>query len=442
MNTLKMKKIILIVSKVILIISCLNIFAFTISYVQEGQSLGFLTEPIKNFYGFPRLVKRVFKDVFIDSDFLLKIDADFVASNNLDYDVYALNGRFEKSKWIISLTNLRDDSVINEWYLRINDFHYNNERQFSHAQPKSPILLNDQSLILKNERTLNLYRIDKTSKIIWHNTEHELHHSMNLDRVGNIWVCTSENIILPLENVNYEDNFLTKIDAENGQTLYHKSLTEILVENDLIYLIHGLSLKYGTPADHTDPFHLNDIEPALNDGLYWKADDLFISLRHKSVILLYRPSTNKIIKIIQGPFINQHDVDILSDSTISIFNNNASSLPKAQDSGSKPSVSQKNSNSTINKSSQVLVYNFKNSTFTSLYPNQFVANKIFTQVEGLHHLLTTGDLFVESTKQGQVFIFNNEEVLLKKYSNQKITNNRVQPPYWIKIYENIDFLKN
>ena len=40
------------------------------------------------------------------------------------------------------------------------------------------------------------------------------------------------------------------------------------------------------------------------------------------MVILYRPETNKIIKIIEGGFLHQHDVDILDDRTISIYNNN------------------------------------------------------------------------------------------------------------------------
>ena len=50
--------------------------------------------------------------------------------------------------------------------------------------------------------------------------------------------------------------------------------------------------------------------------------DLFLSLRSQNMIILYRLSTNKIISHITGPFSNQHDVDIISDKEISIFNNN------------------------------------------------------------------------------------------------------------------------
>ena len=41
------------------------------------------------------------------------------------------------------------------------------------------------------------------------------------------------------------------------------------------------------------------------------------------MILLYRPSTNKIIWKKTGPFFHQHDVNILDNHRISVFNNNS-----------------------------------------------------------------------------------------------------------------------
>ena len=40
------------------------------------------------------------------------------------------------------------------------------------------------------------------------------------------------------------------------------------------------------------------------------------------MVLLYRPSTNKIIWYQQFPWVFQHDIDIISDKEIMIFNNN------------------------------------------------------------------------------------------------------------------------
>ena len=48
-----------------------------------------------------------------------------------------------------------------------------------------------------------------------------------------------------------------------------------------------------------------------------------MSLRHQSMVLLYRPSTNVIVWKGVGPFFHQHDVDILDEHKIAIFNNNS-----------------------------------------------------------------------------------------------------------------------
>ena len=69
---------------------------------------------------------------------------------------------------------------------------------------------------------------------------------------------------------------------------------------------------------------------------------------------------------------------------------------------------------------------------------EFIDNKIITSTEGIHNILSNGDMFVESQNEGKVYIFNENEVRLKKYLNQVI-DNRVAWPNWARIYENINF---
>ena len=96
---------------------------------------------------------------------------------------------------------------------------------------------------------------------------------------------------------------------------YKKSIIEMLIENkkEMQKIIQILIC---------DPIHLNDVEPVFLDSKYWKKGDLFLSIRSLSSIVHYRPSTNEILNYIIGPFAHQHDIDIVSDNEISIFNNN------------------------------------------------------------------------------------------------------------------------
>ena len=107
-----------------------------------------------------------------------------------------------------------------------------------------------------------------------------------------------------------------------------------------------------------DPIHLNDVEPAFTTTQYWKQGDVFLSSRHQSAIIHYRPSTNKVINYITGPFSQQHDVDIISDKEISIFNNNNFLIN--------------------NEHSEVLVYNFETKKFKKLFNDQ-LQKKILKQ---------------------------------------------------------------
>ena len=434
-----MKKIIFFLSKIILILACLNIFAWSIFHVNDGgKRFGVLTNSLKEFSRFPTLVASVVKEMN-EPERLLNYDPLFKSINKLEYDVFALNASFHSTKWVIKLVNLRNNSIIYKWYLDEPKY-LNTGRIFSHSDPRMPIILGDSSLIIHNDESKNLFRLNSNSEIMWHNTEHQFHHSINLDNSGNIWTCTRDLIKLNSNGLEYWDNYLTKVDVNDGRVLYHKSLTEILLDNNLSFLIHGYSNQVAE-FQVGDPLHLNEIQPVLKSGKYWNEGDLFLSLRHRSMIILYRPSTNKIIRIIQGPFFNQHDVDIFSDSTISLFNNNVSSLGKINSSEQK-STSKNNllPNLTLNSSAEVLVYNLNDSIFTSLYPKQFIKNKIYTRTQGVHHILSNGDLFVENWSEGIVYIFNDNETLLKKYFNQP-ENGYLENTHWIRIYENLNFLK-
>ncbi len=70
----------------------------------------------------------------------------------------------------------------------------------------------------------------------------------------------------------------------------------------------------------------------------------------------------------------------------------------------------------------------------------YLSNKNFNNTEGLHKILSNGYMFVESQNEGRVYIFNKDKVLLKSYYNT-IKDGYVELPHWVRIYENLDFLK-
>ena len=251
---------------------------------------------------------------------------------------------------------------------------------------RHPLLLSDGSLVSDSDDSVE-FKIDFCSNLEWINDEEAFHHSKMLDHEGNILTPGRMNpkskyvkkysLLNSLKD--YSDDSIIKINTD-GKILYNKSVTEILIENKIVDInIFAVGM---------DPIHLNDIEPAFNDTQYWKQGDVFLSSNVLSAIIHYRPSTNKVINYITGPFAQQHDVDILTDKEISIFNNNNFFVD--------------------NEYSEVVIYNFETKKFRTLFNDQLKKNNFKTITSGLSHIFNDGALMVEEQNHGRIILFNNK----------------------------------
>ena len=170
-------------------------------------------------------------------------------------------------------------------------------------------LAHNYSPLMKSDECMHLSII---------NDENLYHHSLEKDADGNFWLPSLIEPVTNLLNVKGQrEDGITKVDAE-GKVIFSKSIFEIIFENQLASVVFAVNGKY----PDLDPFHLNDIQPVVVDGPYWKKGDIFLSLRNRSMVMLYRPATNKVIWYKIGITSQQHDVDIISDHEITIFDNN------------------------------------------------------------------------------------------------------------------------
>ncbi|MBN1187061.1 MAG: hypothetical protein JXB49_32585 [Bacteroidales bacterium] len=439
-----MKKILKIISVSILFLAFLCLFAYVVRHVTlGGKRLGVFTGPLKAFSSFPSTAKSVLTSDEIKGipPTYVERDTIFQQINILDQDLYGLSSFFnnQKNLWEIKLFNFKNDSVIHTWKLYKEDYLKVGVRKFENSRPRNPLLLPDRSLIVLCAESNNFFRLDSSSNIIWHNTNKNFHHSINLGLDGNIWTCTSGNRGLLLGNQRkqlvFRDDYVTKLDINTGKILYDKSISEILIENGYYNFIYGFS-NYPHPKGETDPFHLNDIEPVFKDGPFWKKGDLFLSLRHKSLVIHYRPDSNKIIRLIYGPFLYQHDVDIISDSEIAIFNNNTTNLG-LESTEEDDSVS----NQIIHDKlvySGIIIYNYQDSSYRTYLKDLFGKENIYTRTEGIYEFLNKETLYLESQNEAKVYIIKNNEVLLKKQFDTSL-DDKVHLPNWVRIYEKINF---
>ena len=429
------------ISIIILSVAFLSLFGYFVRKSGNDGSGGAVSKVIDKLISFPDKVVEVATSNEIRAvppTFEMKryFDEDI---RNLDRDIYGLNSFYTQSDdtWEIRLTNFKNDSVAYAWKMPKEAF-VQTDRLYPNSEPRNPILLPNRHLIVDHDETHNLFRLDASGNIVWHNTDLRFHHAMNLADDGNIWICTTEErpLKIPVEKdlVIYEDDFITKVDVETGKVLYHKSTSEIFIENGYRNFVYGFSHVVDNVIDN-DPLHLNDIEPVMTDGPHWKKGDVFLSFRHRSMVVLYRPATNKIIRLIFGPFLRQHDVDILDDHTISIFNNDGTSVGERM--RSDESFNRELTIDTINFSN-IYHYNFRDSTFSDHLAHHFNKHGIFTDTQGFHQYLSDGLVYVEEHAKGIHYFMTEQEVVYRSQGTNWIRD-WVERPHWIRIYEDINF---
>ncbi|ALO14606.1 hypothetical protein L21SP5_00939 [Salinivirga cyanobacteriivorans] len=401
-----MKKILTIFSITIISLFLLSLFGWMVYQISnKNKEFGIFTEPVKFMYKFPNLFKESVKEVKTLPKTFIPTDKNFKPVNKLKSDLLVLTTYTNaKKSREVALMNLKNDSILKKWTIK---------KQFKpHTRIKHTMLHPDGSLIyqLFSKPFNGLYKIDSAGNQIWRQKNLTFHHSINLDKDGNIWACTrkhpwkySGKYQLGNFFVYYNDHSITKIDGKTGEVLFNKSITELLKENDLA----NYALKSSKPED---PFHLNDVQPALKTNPYYQKDDVFISLRNIHMILHYRPSTNKIINTLTGPFVNQHDIDILNDSTLVMFNNNTFVDVKRE---SKKQHIEKGLVNLGKFTSNIVSYNFKTGSFSVIGDSVFKKNKIYTYTEGLVEFINPNTYFVEEQNSGLLWVIKDDDVIYK-----------------------------
>ncbi len=268
-------------------------------------------------------------------------------------------------------------------------------------------VLNDKGEIYVKWNT-PVIKADVCSVLSLVNDDAIYHHSMVRDASGDFWLPKfMDPKTVNIGSPRFLDDAITKLDSA-GNVLFEKSVIQLLDENGLGYLV------YGAGKGNNDPIHLNDIEPVPGDGPYWKAGDVFLSVRNLSMVLLYRPATNRVIWHRQGPWMHQHDVNIVSDHEISVFNNNAA-LSKGDE-------------STVRGVNDLVIYDFDKDATRSPWKTGFERLNIRTNSEGLAYAFGQ-EAFVEESNFGRLMQFDSDGRLAWRFVN-RAANGKVYVLNW------------
>jgi Arylsulfotransferase (ASST) len=305
---------------------------------------------------------------------------------------YVLLSRFDadRGRNAVQLVRLADGSLVHEWLpdadvLLADAKRTSNVADFTGWNRAAwraihPFLTPEGDLIVKDHQS-PLMRLDICGGRTWLNDTFMFHHSTESDGMGGFWI---PSLIEPqsVDKVppDFYEDALTHV-AGDGTIIWQKSVTQILIDHGLEYAM------FGAGNYDNDPIHMNDLQPVLEDGPYWKKGDLFISSRHLSMIMLYRPATDEIVWMKQGPWMAQHDVDIIDATHIATFDN------RAYDRGKGPRVQGNNT---------IMVYDFATGAITEPYAEALKTEEVKTLFEGLFTILPDGTAMVEEENSGRL----------------------------------------
>lgn len=321
---------------------------------------------------------------------------------------YLLLSRYDgaASRHVVELVSLADGEVLHAWRPVPEDLLDGAPRTSKvadftgwdnvHYRMIHPLPLADGSLIIKDHQSFPM-RIDACGKLMWRQDAYLAHHSTELDDEGHVWLpaLLEPSTIDNVQEGFYEDG-LMELDID-GNVLSVVSVPEILIENGMEWAVFNASNR------NHDPVHLNDLQPILTDGPFWKKGDLLLSMRHISMLMIYRPSTREIVWMKNGPWLAQHDADILDDHRIAVFDNHAYD---------------KGLGARVDGANRVVVYDFANGLVSAPWNAALSALGVMTLSEGLQEVLPDGSVMIEEENSGRLLFLDASGETVAQYLNK------------------------
>jgi hypothetical protein len=260
------------------------------------------------------------------------------------------------------------------------------------APPINPIKCS-QNLIFNLGSVLFKYNFLTKSQAVF---EGDYHHSIELFQDSLLYACSFGKDTLP----NLNDAIMI-MNLNTMKQVFQKSISEILVENNYKGLLYGTSKILKKVVASRDIVHLNDIQPIKRKTNFAEVGDVIINMRHLSSIMLCRPQTNKVLWLSQGPWFNQHNVDVINENEIGVFKNNYI----------------KEIGFYKNESSQIITYNFKTQKYGTLHKTTFEELNIKASYVSRFEILDNGNKFVEDSRAGDYYLikYDGKLVARKKF---------------------------
>ncbi len=171
-----------------------------------------------------------------------------------------------------------------------------------------------------------LVRLDKDSNLIWKYLG-QTHHDVNVGDDGRIYTLTHE--IRQNEYRDFPQLAAPRIDdfvvvlSPDGEELQKVSITDALINSPYARLL--TRVVWYTKGDylHTNAVDVIEAEDvaALGLGPFVKQGQVLLSFREIDTVALLDLDEERIVWALRGPWLAQHDPDVLEDGTILMFDN-------------------------------------------------------------------------------------------------------------------------
>ena len=300
---------------------------------------------------------------------------------------YLLLARYDGDRrtTLVELIDLARRESIHEW-----------RQELDPTSTAVPYPIEDGSLLLQSSP--GLVMLDGCSRIQWVLATPRFHHSIERDADGHFWVpYRVDPPLAPGAGPGFREDGMARI-SRDGRILSLVPLSRALIAGG-----HG-HLLYAMDRPLNDPMHMNDIQPVLEDGAVWRRGDLFVSLRSRSVVLLYRPSSDEVVWIASGPWMHQHDVNVVGPHEISVFSNNAARLGHGR--------------REVLGANEVYLYDLVSGAARSPWRDALRRHDVRTDGGGRATVLAGGDVFVEESYYGRALRVAADGTLRWTYVNR------------------------
>ncbi len=300
-------------------------FGSAVRHVTKGGFLlGNIGILIDNIAKFPGKVIILFRSHSTEiSPQILEANEDYFLNDyNLsnDYEGYLLVSSYDNDGSYVYLLDVESKKKIYEWRPPLKEIYklapkfvdgINTPRYY---RSQHPLLFKNGDLVFSSGDG-PLLRLSKCNEVKWIISD-QFHHSIHLDETTNL-IYAIKTFKKSKKNIYFLEDGFSIIDPESGNVLKEFSIHDILTNNK-----DNLGLLYGVGEFEKDRYHINSVIPIKYTDNFFEKDDLVISIRNLSTIIVFRPKEDKIVWSQTGPWINQHDARYLGEGKFSIFSNN------------------------------------------------------------------------------------------------------------------------